>query len=158
MLSLAIFSGCASKEVVCNPPYIHVGSDCCLDLNNNSVCDSQDPTTTTSTSSTSSSSTSTSTSSSTTERTTTTSTTSTTSTTEPLCGKTCCVILYNSGECAQYGTISTYCVNETAQYDCNDGKIHPCTKDSVCQMTETGGHCTPKSKKTAANNNNSGLR
>ncbi|RLJ01247.1 MAG: hypothetical protein DRP10_04455 [Candidatus Aenigmatarchaeota archaeon] len=27
------------QEVACNPPYIKVGSSCCLDQNNNSICD-----------------------------------------------------------------------------------------------------------------------
>lgn len=27
------------ETVVCNPPYIHVGTDCCLDKNSNSICD-----------------------------------------------------------------------------------------------------------------------
>ena len=32
-------SGCIRQEVTCNPPYIKVGSSCCLDQNNNSICD-----------------------------------------------------------------------------------------------------------------------
>ena len=31
-------SGCA-KETVCNKPYIKVGTECCLDNNDNSICD-----------------------------------------------------------------------------------------------------------------------
>jgi len=32
----------ASEEVVCNPPYIQVGAECCLDLNSNNICDEDD--------------------------------------------------------------------------------------------------------------------
>ena len=35
-------SGCQAGEVVCNEPYIHVGNDCCLDKNNNSICDTDE--------------------------------------------------------------------------------------------------------------------
>ncbi|MFH1126019.1 MAG: hypothetical protein V1703_02745 [Candidatus Altiarchaeota archaeon] len=28
--------------IVCNPPYIHYAASCCLDLNNNSICDTDD--------------------------------------------------------------------------------------------------------------------
>lgn len=38
ILSLLILVGCQQK-VVCNKPYILVGKDCCLDKNNNSICD-----------------------------------------------------------------------------------------------------------------------
>ena len=32
--------------VVCNPPYIRYGKDCCLDANSNHICDKDEPTTT----------------------------------------------------------------------------------------------------------------
>ena len=32
-------SGCIKQEVSCNPPYIKLGTSCCLDQNNNSICD-----------------------------------------------------------------------------------------------------------------------
>ncbi|MCK4492336.1 MAG: hypothetical protein KAU03_06905 [Candidatus Altiarchaeales archaeon] len=32
-------------DVVCNPPYIRAGVDCCLDVNDNMVCDSDEATT-----------------------------------------------------------------------------------------------------------------
>lgn len=35
---LVIISGCV-EEVTCNPPYILVGNGCCLDLNDNKICD-----------------------------------------------------------------------------------------------------------------------
>jgi len=31
-----------SNKIVCNPPYIQVGTSCCLDQNNNSICDSDE--------------------------------------------------------------------------------------------------------------------
>jgi hypothetical protein len=38
VLLLVIFMyGC--QEIVCNPPYIQVGTECCLDQDNNKVCD-----------------------------------------------------------------------------------------------------------------------
>ncbi|MCX8195436.1 MAG: hypothetical protein N3G22_05035, partial [Candidatus Micrarchaeota archaeon] len=44
------FTGCAQQppapptpSIVCNPPYIQVGKDCCLDHNNNSICDKDEP-------------------------------------------------------------------------------------------------------------------
>lgn len=30
------------QEIVCNSPYIRVGTDCCLDKNNNKICDKED--------------------------------------------------------------------------------------------------------------------
>ena len=32
-------TGRATEEVVCNPPYIRYGLECCLDANNNTICD-----------------------------------------------------------------------------------------------------------------------
>jgi len=36
---VTFISGCIRQEVTCNPPYIKVGTSCCLDQNNNSICD-----------------------------------------------------------------------------------------------------------------------
>jgi sporulation protein YlmC with PRC-barrel domain len=35
-------TGKITDSVVCNPPYIRYGKECCLDKNNNSICDSDD--------------------------------------------------------------------------------------------------------------------
>jgi hypothetical protein len=40
-------SGCVQEEVTCNKPYIKVGSSCCLDVNENGICDSDEEVTTT---------------------------------------------------------------------------------------------------------------
>lgn len=37
-ICLLIISGCA-KEIVCNKPYMRIGLSCCLDKNNNNICD-----------------------------------------------------------------------------------------------------------------------
>ncbi len=37
-----LFFGCVSDTVECNEPYIRVGSDCCLDKNENNICDSDE--------------------------------------------------------------------------------------------------------------------
>lgn len=47
LMALAIgffifLSGCIDGQPECNPPYILVGTECCLDLNNNMVCDSDE--------------------------------------------------------------------------------------------------------------------
>ena len=41
-----ILSGCSGvsgniikDDIICNSPYLRVGSECCLDQNNNSICD-----------------------------------------------------------------------------------------------------------------------
>lgn len=40
IISLFLISGCAQEQkVVCNKPYILVGTSCCLDQNNNNICD-----------------------------------------------------------------------------------------------------------------------
>ena len=42
LILVTIFiSGCV-QEVICNPPYIKVGTTCCLDQNNNSICDTDE--------------------------------------------------------------------------------------------------------------------
>ncbi len=46
VFSLILFAGCNSGPV-CKKPYILVGNDCCLDQNDNGVCDSDEITTTT---------------------------------------------------------------------------------------------------------------
>lgn len=38
---LLIITSC-TKNVVCNKPYIQVGTDCCLDQNGNNICDNDD--------------------------------------------------------------------------------------------------------------------
>jgi len=35
-------TGRAIQEVICNPPYMRYGIECCLDANNNSICDSDE--------------------------------------------------------------------------------------------------------------------
>ena len=43
LLAAVIFiAGCTGGEVVCNDPYIQVGSECCLDQNSNNICDSDE--------------------------------------------------------------------------------------------------------------------
>lgn len=39
-----LVSGCATTQVACNPPYIVKGSGCCLDQNNNHICDNEEGT------------------------------------------------------------------------------------------------------------------
>lgn len=43
LLIVTLFVVACSPKVVCNDPYIQVGSDCCLDQNQNKVCDQDDP-------------------------------------------------------------------------------------------------------------------
>lgn len=38
MICLLLISGC-SQEIACNKPYIKIGSECCLDSDDNTVCD-----------------------------------------------------------------------------------------------------------------------
>ena len=43
MLSLTLFLvACQPMEVTCNSPYIKVGTSCCLDENDNSICDNDE--------------------------------------------------------------------------------------------------------------------
>jgi len=37
-----IFANVGNNEVICNSPYIKVGSSCCLDQNNNNICDNDE--------------------------------------------------------------------------------------------------------------------
>ena len=40
ILGIVVLSGCQSeKAIVCNKPYILVGTECCLDQNENNICD-----------------------------------------------------------------------------------------------------------------------
>jgi hypothetical protein len=82
---LFLFCCClqSDERLVCNKPYIAVPKGCCLDLNDNTVCDSLEATTTISTTT---STTSTTTSSTTTASRTTTTTSTTTSTIPQLSG------------------------------------------------------------------------
>jgi hypothetical protein len=41
LLSLVLVVGC-SQQMVCNKPYIQVGNECCLDNNDNNICDSDE--------------------------------------------------------------------------------------------------------------------
>lgn len=41
VVALAIFS-CSSNKIICNSPYIQVGESCCLDKNNDKICDSEE--------------------------------------------------------------------------------------------------------------------
>ncbi|MBN2014333.1 MAG: hypothetical protein JW778_04060 [Candidatus Altiarchaeota archaeon] len=75
LLSIILVCGCvkdAREEIVCNKPYILVGNECCLDVNDNKICDVDETTTTSTTTSTTITTTST------------TSTTTTTTTTLPI--------------------------------------------------------------------------
>ena len=38
LVSVVIISGCIG-QIACNPPYILVGTECCLDVNENNICD-----------------------------------------------------------------------------------------------------------------------
>lgn len=38
LLGIILIVGC-DKQIVCNKPYIHVGTECCLDIDNNNICD-----------------------------------------------------------------------------------------------------------------------
>lgn len=39
IISVVIFSGCLQQT--CNKPYILVGDECCLDENDNKICDTR---------------------------------------------------------------------------------------------------------------------
>jgi len=45
LLLVIITSGCV-QQVICDPPYILVGTECCLDTNDNGICDKDETTTT----------------------------------------------------------------------------------------------------------------
>lgn len=42
ILCLFLISGCGEQKLVCNKPYIQVGTNCCLDKDDNSICDKDD--------------------------------------------------------------------------------------------------------------------
>ncbi|MFA5175944.1 MAG: hypothetical protein WC413_01625 [Candidatus Nanoarchaeia archaeon] len=42
VLCLFLISGC-NNGIICNKPYIQVGTECCLDQNSNSICDKDEP-------------------------------------------------------------------------------------------------------------------
>lgn len=42
LVLMLLITSCTPKEVVCNRPYIQVGTECCLDSNDNKVCDSDE--------------------------------------------------------------------------------------------------------------------
>ncbi len=46
IIGVILISGCVKQEVICNPPYIRFGTSCCLDQNNNSICDKDEATST----------------------------------------------------------------------------------------------------------------
>jgi hypothetical protein len=81
ILGVLLLSGCISQTPVCNRPYILVGNGCCLDENNDKICDVDKPITTSTTEMTIPPTTSTTTIPTTT--TTTSTSTTTTSTTVP---------------------------------------------------------------------------
>ncbi|MCX8178391.1 MAG: hypothetical protein N3D75_01015 [Candidatus Aenigmarchaeota archaeon] len=39
IIGIVLFSGCVQQEVTCNKPYIKVGTECCIDINDNNICD-----------------------------------------------------------------------------------------------------------------------
>lgn len=47
LLMIIMFCGCVSQTPTCNKPYILVGNGCCLDNDNNNVCDNDEATKTT---------------------------------------------------------------------------------------------------------------
>jgi hypothetical protein len=49
ILVLAVFLAGCTQEVVCDKPYIKVGTECCLDQNENNICDSDESNTKTNT-------------------------------------------------------------------------------------------------------------
>ena len=52
LIGIVVTSGCI-QQVICNKPYIRFGKECCLDINDNSICDKDETTTSTTTTSTS---------------------------------------------------------------------------------------------------------
>jgi hypothetical protein len=41
-VSTLLFAGCVQQQAVCNKPYILVGNGCCLDKNDNKICDADE--------------------------------------------------------------------------------------------------------------------
>jgi len=44
LILLTVLCGCTTKNVVCNKPYILVGEECCIDQNDNNICDRDETT------------------------------------------------------------------------------------------------------------------
>lgn len=160
VLLIVLFAGCGSN-IVCNPPYIQVGSSCCLDQNENNICDKDEPaTTTTTTSTTTTSTTSTTTTTTTIIATTTTATTTTTTTTTlagyiSMCGQPYCNSKSaRNGECIGYETIKQVCVSKTAFVMCNNlSVVYNCSKGAQCIMSNiTGGACKSNKESNVPSN------
>ncbi|MFH0859889.1 MAG: hypothetical protein V1921_01680 [Candidatus Altiarchaeota archaeon] len=112
----------AGDGVVCEKPYIRVGIDCCLDANDNSICDSDEETTTSSVVTTSVSTTVSSTS------------TVTTSTTAPTTSIAC--------------NLNSDCGNVTVRRICNFGDVYEQTLSPVCRNPgKPNAQCTIRSSK-----------
>ena len=47
LIGVVVMSGCIKEQVTCNKPYIKVGTECCLDQNDNEICDKDEVVTTT---------------------------------------------------------------------------------------------------------------
>jgi hypothetical protein len=43
LIALIIYMGISQKQAVCNPPYIPHGNECCIDSNQDAVCDTDQP-------------------------------------------------------------------------------------------------------------------
>lgn len=43
LIVVIIYMGISQKQMVCNPPYILHGSDCCIDVNQDNICDKDQP-------------------------------------------------------------------------------------------------------------------
>ena len=43
LIVLIIYLGMSQKQTVCNPPYLLHGTECCIDANQDSVCDKDQP-------------------------------------------------------------------------------------------------------------------
>ncbi len=144
VLSVALLAGCTGESIVCKTPYIRVGSSCCLDRNDNGLCDTDETTTTSSTTTTMSTSTTTTmpTTTSSTTTTSTTTTSSTTTTNPSKCGQKYCVQIYTTGECGRYSTIIQECIDSKTIRDCDTGEKHKCGNGSSCITDEYGSHCT----------------
>jgi hypothetical protein len=43
LIAVIIYMGISQKQSICNPPYISHGSDCCIDANQDNICDIDQP-------------------------------------------------------------------------------------------------------------------
>ncbi|MBU4266457.1 MAG: hypothetical protein L6243_01785 [Candidatus Altiarchaeales archaeon] len=121
LIGIAILSGCLSDSIVCNSPYIRFEDYCCLDENDDGVCDSDKPRILSTITSTTITTVIITTSSTTT-------TTSTTSTTfEPEC--------YMNKDC---DLVKNVCINDDV-YSQRMERIcrHPGTLNAICIGTTT---------------------